>query len=474
MTHVWPTTRTPLFLAAGLALLLYSAYRSFFSRRPERLSLAFCGIAITWVGYHLSPCLAYAFGLTWSNVLLTPNYIDAGLAFSALSMLMLLVGYYGCRHLCAPKPVEPARLMPETIGVDPRWVVGLTLFVLLALPIITHGSESLWRADYGRSAHSWARAEQGLWEKLRHILTIAERIFSLLLACLASLVLLNPRRRTEARVLVGGGGLAASLLQGMHGFSRAAGLPFLVLAVLAVELRGRRGIWITAVSLVLAVTLSAVGLFGRKMYWPGIGNFLDAMVNPEVYRLADPWPEINIGGLNPLRGIDVWTTAAEAAKADNTATPERMKQFGWSLVPLPSQFIPSVSVGPNLTLWFGSWGASGKSTPALGELHYVLGWAGALLVAPMGAIYAWFDNRRWRRPGVAAMLCYFLCIGSIGISIQKASRPTTRAVLQAFALYGLAVLARRLRARQVGRSNGIPTDQRGRSTLPQGGDLPCD
>ena len=452
MMHTWPTTQTPLYLVAGLALLAHSAYRSFLSRRPEGLSLAFFGVAITWAGYHLSPWLAYAFGLAWSNQLLAPHYIDAGLAFSALSMLMLLVGYYGCRHLRPAKPVIPARPRPEAIDVDLGLVVGLAVFVLVALPIVVHGYEALWRTGHSRDIGAWTRRDFG--EKLRHMLTIAVRIFSLLLACLASLVLLDRRRRPELRALIGGGGLATSLLQGMHGLSRAAGLPFLVLGVLAVELRGRRGLWIAAGTLVLAVTLSAVGFLGRNIYWSGIGNFLDAATDPRVYRIANPWPQVDVGNMNPLRGIDAWTASADASKADRSPTSERVKRFGRALSPLPSEFVPVTRAGPDLTVWFGSWGALAMTTPTLGDLYHVFGWAGAVLVAPMGAIYAWFDNRRRRSPGVVAMLCYFLCIGSIGLSIQKGTRQTTRAVLQAFVLYGLAALARRFWSRRAGGLDG--------------------
>ncbi len=90
---MWPTNDTYWYLLFGLLPFLFLGYTFFRYGLAELLSLRVIVIVLIWVGYHLSPWIAYVQGTGWDNFLLVPGHIDVALLFSSLVMLAILFGY---------------------------------------------------------------------------------------------------------------------------------------------------------------------------------------------------------------------------------------------------------------------------------------------------------------------------------------------------------------------------------------------
>src|SRR5688572_15078645 len=90
---MWPTDTTLHLLLMGVAIPFYELARIARLGLQEATSMRFCGVAFLWIGYHLSPWLAYL-GYTWDDFLLVPALLDRGLLFSLLCMAGFVFGHW--------------------------------------------------------------------------------------------------------------------------------------------------------------------------------------------------------------------------------------------------------------------------------------------------------------------------------------------------------------------------------------------
>jgi hypothetical protein len=431
---MWPTDTTLYLLLLGVVILCYEAIRIVRLGLQEVVSMRFCGVAFLWIGYHLSPWLAY-FGHEWNDFLLVPALLDRGLLFSLLCMMAFVFGHWcvmGGRRTWA-QPWEHGLIASYQVSAGMLFgVLGLSTVLFV---ITVGGISEVWQSSMGRGEGQFD--EKDMLGRVVHMLTIMQAVVSILGACLASLFLLS-QRPSALRLLGGSMALLAFSLASMHSFSRGAGFAFLILALVAIYLKRLRGISVVMVAIPLAFFLGSVGYHHRANFGPGIGNFLEAVPRavkemvPDEQRVMVREPEPVI---NTLDSMSTWTRVAAIA---DDYKPDRLAQgvdLLLSLSPLPSDLFGAPWVGPDLPAVMGTGTSMGITTPTLAQIYYALGPGGAAVMVVIGAIYGWFDRLRVVQPGGISLICSIMCLASLAIGLHSALRAMTRPLIYAFILF---------------------------------------
>jgi hypothetical protein len=453
---MWPTDTTFYLLLLGLAIPFYELTRLARLGVQEATSMRFCGVAFLWIGYHLSPWLAYL-GHPWDDFMLVPALLDLGLLFTSLCMAGFVFGHWcvmsGRRTWTRPW----GRGLIGSYRISPAMLFGAVCVSVLLFLIIVGGIGEAWRSTIGRGAGQFA--ERDMIGSILQMLTILQVVTTILGACLASLFLLGQKPST-LRVLGGLAALLAFSLSAMHGFSRGAGFAFIVLALVAMYLKRLRGIPIAMVAIPLALFLGSVGHNQRGNFNPGFANFMEAIplelekMTPDEQRVV--MEEKSEAQTNLFDAMAVWTRIA-AVTLD--VKPDPLTQglnLLLSLSPLPSELVQAPGVGPDLTAVMGTGTSVGLTTPALAQSYFALRLGGVGIVVVLGMIYGWFDRLRVLRPGGLSLLCTLMGLASLAIGLHSTLRAMTRPLLYAFILYhGYSWFAARVagaRDRQKGRS----------------------
>ncbi len=431
---MWPTEHTLPLLLLGLVPLLYVGLLVARGGPRELTSLRFAGIALTWVGYHLSPWLTYLSGEPWDSFLLVSAYIDTGLLFSTLCMFAFLFGYRLAMGQRQRRGRGPRFYLLRFPLIKPEWVVAVALLSLVTFVALVGGPGEAWAASHARGAGQFLpRDAVG---KARQMAIVLLGAGNAALTTISALYLLQGRLSTT-RLGIGASGLLTASLKGLYGFSRGAGSPLVVFGFLCLRLKGRRGILPAVLSVLLALYVAYVGLTQRGSRNPGVGNFLSAVCESAT--------TIGIGGteyvasraggpLNPLDSMAAWTRKAQAVETEKPDRSRMALYFLWNQNPLPSEIVPLKRTGEDLARVMGTWGSVGITTPALGVLYYVFGSMGFLLAVPLGCVYGWFEGLTVREPGVVSSVCLLLCLMSFGVGLHSSVRAMTRPVVYALAL----------------------------------------
>lgn len=432
---MWPTDTTVYLLLLGLTSPFYELFRAARLGMQEATSMRFCGVLFLWIGYHLSPWLAY-FGDQWNNFMLVPPLIDRGLLFSWLCMVAFVVGHWcvmgGRRTWARPW----GRGLIGSYQVSAAMLFAAASVSVLLFLIDVGGFGEVWQSSVGRGVNQFE--ERDMFGRILHMLAVLQTMTTVLGVCLASLFMLSGRA-SMLRMLGGLVALLAFSLSAMHGFSRGAGFAFILLGLVALYLKGLRGIKIATVAISVGLFLGSVGYGQRNNFYPGIGNFmeavplvLEAMIPNEPRVVMEEKPETEI---NPYDSMGAWTRVAAVA---DDVKPDPLGEgvnLLLSLSPLPSELFPTPGVGPDLTVVMGTGTSVGLTTPVLSQFYYALGFGGASIMVMVGSIYGWFDRLRVVRPGTLAMLCALICLASLAVGLHSSFRAMTRPLLYAFILF---------------------------------------
>lgn len=433
---MWPTEYTPWLLLFGIVPVLYAFWLVLKNGAREATSLRFVNIIVIWIGYHLSPGIAYIDGQPWQSFLLAPSRLDEALAFSAMAMFSILLGYavvFRRREVRLRRSVPGQWLLPRAKA---SWVLALAVVVFALVVNNIGGLEELWVASYSRGEGQWA--ERTLSVRFSRALNVLMLPLAVCLIVIAALHLLkNPR--LPSRIVVGSIGLLVAMLPWIHGFSRMAGFPLLILVFLAFKFRkASLPMWGVSAALVcVALYLGQVGLDQRGFYSPGVGSYLHAMVagqsTPAGHAEAPGWIQPDI---NPLDASAPFTRKIYAMSSDGT--PQSLSSLGlfvYHINPVPSLLLPPGSIGPSLSTAMGTTGSTGLTTPALAEIFVVFGYLGLALTFMLGAVYGYLDRYALRYPGAASQLAVLLAVLSVGIGLHSGIRALTRPLL-----YGAVLL----------------------------------
>lgn len=421
----WPTPAGLLWLYLGAVPVLLCVVMLLANPRRIVFSTLFGFIASLWVGYHLTPLLAIRTG-GWSSFLLRAEHVETGIAYATLAMLAFLLGYLPLMR------GDPSLATRRFAGIDAflpstALVVALTILTFLSFLLSIGGPGQLWQADYGRGEGQFDAMTA--FRMIEGYAITATSVLSFATALLAGMLL--ARRFVSP---LGWIGIAVALLQGMHGFSRTAGFPLIVLAILLIVRRGMWAVTPAILVLLLALWLGWTGFTMRSVN-PGIGTFLAALGSPAAGLDASAvgtGSETFDPAMNPLNALDPWTTRAMTRDLDRPELGQGFLDILKILQPVPSFLVPwQLRMGDSLSVVLGTSGSTGITTPALGELYYALGYSGLLLLVPLGSFCAVVDQQfhARKRPRDAIVVVLFL-IG-FGTGLHSGLRAMTRPILYA-------------------------------------------
>lgn len=391
---------------------------------PEALSLRAAGIMFPWVGYHLSPWLFFITGKQWDTFLLVPAYIDTALIFSTVSSFGFLIGYsyFFCKKLAIERS---NRSGDEGIRVSPRLVVFLAAIVLGLLVVWTGGLAELWSATTYRGEGQFDERTD-VADKMRHVIAVIRTPITIALIVASGFLILNSNY-SRSNFWVGHFGLLVASLYGFYHFSRAAGFPLILVAFLVVRFKKRMAMPYALLLVCMALFMGSVGLEYRGMFRPGVGNYLVAVTDALLGITGGGARsyEFSTGFVNPLDATAAFTRVVElgAPHEDHLST---VFKFFWNLNPLPSEFVPLFPIGEDLASAMGTWGRSGLTTPAFGELYRVFGYWGTLGMLVVGMLCGWCERRAVVRPSMLSSLNVLLFFAAFPLGLHSAMRAMTR------------------------------------------------
>lgn len=401
------------------------------------LSIRFLSIIFIWVGYHLSPWLAYLTGDYWNSFLLVTEFLDKGLLFSLISMFCVLLGS-GWMSLKNWKSVNfgvKKQLRLRLPRMKFGWLIITSAISLILFIVNVGGLDEIWDTSYFRGEGQFnERIGVG---KILQIISVLSTPLNASLACMASFAVLQEKNTTLLKI-TGYLALIVASLASIHSFSRGAGFSFVILAFMALRVKRNKGIVLAFVCAFVTLYLGSVGLNERSRH-PGLGNFLDALlahqiIVPERNKSIIPGPE-----KNSLDAIAPWTRKALAAVLEEPRIEVMGPRFLWNLQPFPSEFLPLAPLGRGLGEIMGTIGSSSNiTTPALAELYYVFGMWGVLFMIPFGGIFSFFDRQTVSKPGLISTICLLLCFISLPIGLHSSMRAMTRPLLYALVIHFLS------------------------------------
>lgn len=328
-----------------------------------------------------------------------------------------------------PRPSHVFPAAERTTGI--LTVIALLLFVWGA-----GGIEAAWKDLSPRGAGQFDLRE---WEgKIGHLAGLAANFINIVLAFLSSELIVKCFLHAEGgktrSLLTGAAGLVTSSLKAFHGFSRVAGLSFFILAFVALRQPGRRSWALVIPACLLGLYLGTVGYYFRGFFYPGVGNFVEAIYSTTTVQATEVSDLISVHDFNMLSATEAWTRKAESSEYEPGDLSTNVTRLLWNLHPFPSELVPIRPIGSDLSDIMGTWGSTGITTPAFAELYYVFGYSGCVAVLFLGMAYGWFDQQATLKPGLLSLFCVFLCLASLGVGLHGSLRAMTRYVLYAFLL----------------------------------------
>lgn len=478
----WPTSADLFWLWAGLAPVALFLWRTLRHGLSEVTSVGFLFIFSLWVGYHLTPWLAFPAG-GWSSFLLRPEFVTDGLRFATLSMLAFLIGYLPALLAKSTVPNQYVNLMVPNVQI--KWVLIGCSLIIVSLIVLNGGVAELWSSSQGRGVDQWQQRDfTGKILQMVQVFLSPASIVTALLS--ATMIAQGSLRGSPTKTVVGCMGIFVSSWSLFFKFSRGSGFAFVILSLAFLLVRGRRGAAMAVICLVPALWLSFVGYTQRAEHMPGVGNFLVAAVAPNMQNMRETLrgegtsDDATAGSIdptaNPLNALDPWTTRAWTRTWAEHDLAEGMLMLLAILQPLPSEFVPWRSrAGDSLSVVLGTVGSTGLTTPALAELHYLFGDGAVLLLAAFGRFAAWIERRRAQKQDLFSLLLWAAFFFGCAVGLHSGLRAMTRALLYVLVIMAGHALAVRMFNRSVspmfGRSREVSQHGDGGSS-PHGDDGP--
>lgn len=430
---MWPSEFTGFLLGAGLVTALWEVVRCVRQGWASIANLRSLGVWSFWVGYHLSPLISYINGNLWDHFLLVPNLIDEGLAFSLLCMWGYMLGYEAGWHRCRRSTVGQATgiVLPHIrVGL----LYGLILLSVVAFVVRVGGFTEVWSASYIRGAGQFD--DRDALGRLKQMVNVGSTILFITTALAGSAAILRRGSGVEAR-FAGWVAIAAASLKGVHEFSRAAGYPLLILALLALVAGGRKRSSMIAASVLTAIALGTVGFYERGGRNPGIGNYASATFTQGTWESTNGPRMAQFTSDNPLDAMASWTRKVWTREAETNDWVVLVSRWLLSLNPVPSEVLKPPSIGPDLAVVMGTVGSVGLPTPAFGELYYVFGRWGALIMVPFGGLLAFFGRLPERSNTGLGLLCWSLAAMCFALGLHSGGRAMTRPLLYGVLLHAI-------------------------------------
>ncbi len=424
----WPTEDTFILLLIGVIPIAFLIGVAIIKGLNELLSLRFVGVLFIWIGYHLSPWASYFTGLIWDSYLLVPQFIDDGLLFSTLCMAALLVGYQFTYKRDVKQITSGRNYDFKLVTISTSFLSVLAVLCVTAFIIRVGGIDEVWVSSYSRGEGQFLKRD--VYGKLLHISSILSTPLQIALGVAASIYILQ-RKNSTAQIL-GWACLFVASFSVLHGFSRGAGMAFVILAFVALRLKGKRGIGIAIVAIFIASFLGSVGYTQRGGATPGLGNFITAA---EKYVFEDAGDSGRVTPIrNPLDAMAPFTRKVLSKEVDDPDWLVYGVRLLWNQNPLPSEFFPLYEIGRDLSKIMGTYGHTGITTPALAEIYYVFGYYGSILYLFIGSILAWFERQAATKHDMTGIVGLLLVLSSCAIGLHSGLRAMTRPLLYGYVM----------------------------------------
>lgn len=467
---MWPTDQTLPALLSGFVPIGYTLWVAARKDVRELVSLRFIAVLATWYAFHVNGWLGYIMGHVWDSHMVILPYIDHGIWFSSLCMMAIVVGYdlfqYYWKKREASRP-EPLHIRPpRMIIIELKWLTVLTVIFLVSFVWFVGGPAEAWRSSTARLNPEY--------DLLTRTVGVVVPLLGYILMVLIAVYFFqeSEEKQTQHYVLAGLLLILAST-ERIYIFSRSAGQAFMILAIIALAMQGRRAIPIVLACIIGVYWFGSIGLNARGNYNPGVGNFLEAMVSPE--RRANTAPmEFGDQSLNLAQwadnnynnALDPFTLKIHS-RADDRFTDENVFRFFWNLHPAPSAVLPTYPIGEDLTVIVGTVGISGVTTPMMATVFYVFGYLGALFYVFLGAVYGLFNTLAFERRTPTTILCWLMGFVGIGIGLHSDVRASTRSLIYAGFFYLMLEAWKWLRARYRDQAfeDTVPKELHRRSSL---------
>ncbi len=428
---MWPSDRTFILLIAGvipLGILLSRVRRGW----RDVVSLKFVGVLTVWVGFHLSPWIVLSSGQYWRNFLLVEAYVDRGLLFSTLWMMSFLIGYRssGSTRVMCVKKRNGFALPSISVGV----LVTLAAFSGLSAVWSAGGFDRLLASEFPRG---YGQFEERDWAgRVSQMVGVVTNAANLITMAVASCFVAR-RWPAAPSALLGTFCLLLSSLQLVWGFSRLAGGGFALTAIMLVVRLRRRGLLAAVAYGVLGLYLCAVGWLGRGLTNPGVWNFATVAAKPSRFLSGSAVEKFDVSVYNLLDSVPTWTRLAAFRDDDQPEWLSMLPEVLLALQPLPSELVGGGRVGPSLSKRMGTWGGTGITSPALGELYYVFGECAVVFGLLLGRACSWFDREWRRRQDILGLAGVVLCSAGLVIGNIAGVRAMTRPMVYTFTIWVL-------------------------------------
>ncbi len=423
---MWPTNHTLLYLILGLVPLLFVARWVSINGIQELLRFRSIGVILTWVGYQYAPWAVYFSGKPFHNFLLVSGYLDKGIVFSALCMIFFMAG-------ASFKPMPQSHAFPRVRATLMR-PVRIELIVLAF--VLSLGTLLMTTGGIGELLHSahprgWGQFDERVTflSNLLQMVNATRPLIDLALAVGSASLLFSSRaslfQKTFAWV-----GILTSMLENIHDFSRAAGWPLCVVAAYAFVV-GSKHKWLIGTTCVLVFAwLGSIGYHGRGLTNPGIMNFAEVASHPEILtEQAAIATKSSEDTDYPFDAMSPWTRKAFAT---DLAPPDLFRAVAillQQLDPLPSELTHPPTIGEDLAITMGTYGSTGITTPALGEIYWVGGFTSLWIPFLAGLTFNYVERIAVWLPSFWGWLMRLMCFLCFPISLHQGIRGASRPLI---------------------------------------------
>ena len=440
---------------SGILILVFLIVVTRRATKRSILCLYFFSVVFA-IQYFVTICIVTMLG-SWSSFVLSPQEVGTSLKYAAISGMSVAFGYFistysenarGRKIRSKSHGYQWAKNWRKNFSQDQAFRVSILSAFLVMILIL---AETAWNEGTltGAFYSSMTRGEEQFDD--RHFMDVFVGIaFSLswviglygAFRCGQILVNVSAGSKLLRLPLVV---ILLTLLSApfLFSFSRASGAGFIICAT-AIYLfrRNKETVWpLIMLFLLGGLYLSLIGISQRFDGQMGLAVFFARAISPDSFGF-DWFFEVQgsvrvlTANINFLDALGPLSASIHYSGNNETGV---FQGFVWLLgilQPLPS-FLLQIDYRPGASLSeaLGTYGSTGITTPALGELHYLLGNWGTIPLFLFG-VFLRSTDRFSEQKGAVPIFVLVLVLASVVVSghsgIRAFARPATTAAILMF------------------------------------------
>jgi hypothetical protein len=227
-------------------------------------------------------------------------------------------------------------------------------------------------------------------------------------------------------------------------------MPFAIFGIVAISLRGWRGLRTALPAFAVAWVLGQTGLVSRQYYNPGLAKFAEALFIAETHSIEATQSELgDYPNMNPLEAVSAWTRKAEQLDLEKPEQRAMIANYIFNLLPFPSESVAIRPIGTDLSTVMGTIGSAGITTPSFAETYYVFGLGGLFIYGILGWLVIKLQSLADDENSAVRHSILLLTISSFPLGLHSNTRAMTRPIVYAFIVVLALRLTRRIASRGV-------------------------